>query len=145
MLYNVTIKSVFIITIICIISNQPIIALSEEKIIDDNKPLDWEHSEVFFFSQGYSNDISINNKSTLRTCFVKNVRLYIYYQMPVWPLFPNFKIWNSSGLITDFNVDFCSFHANNFTGLIIHRISLLGNYWYSFGHCQYFKMRTGYN
>jgi hypothetical protein len=145
MVYNNIIKPIFIITITCFIYSQPIVALSEEKILDDSKPIDWEHPQVFFYSSGYSDDLRINNYSSLRTCFLKDVKLYIYYSMPIWPLFPNFKIWNNSGMITDFNIDFCSLYATNFTGLIIHRISLLGNFWHIIGYCEYFKIRTGYN
>jgi uncharacterized protein (DUF779 family) len=137
-------KSIFIITVIFLISSQSTIASPKISKIKNIKSLDWEHAEVFLYSHGYGNDLRINNQSILQTCFVKDVKLYIYYQMPIWPLFPNFKIWNNTGLIIDFIVDFCSFHASNFTGLIIYRISWLGNFWHIIGYCQYFKIRTGY-
>lgn len=145
MLINNIIKAIFIIIIFFVIPSQSIVALSEQKITDNSKPLDWEHTQVSFYSHGYSNDLRINNKSSLRTCFEKDVDLYIDYKMPIWPLFPNFKVWNQSGLIVDYNVFFCHFYATNFTGLIIHRISWLGNFWHIVGYCEYFKMRTGYN
>lgn len=144
MLYISTIKYLSITVLAFIISSQCISASSQNTTINNSTPLDWQHHDVFFYSHGYSNDLRINNQSSLRTCFVMDVKLYIYYEMPLWPLFPNFKVWNQSGLIVDYDVFYCSFYATNFTGLIIHRISWLGNFWYIFGYCEYFKMRTGY-
>ncbi len=144
MLINNTIRLLLIISIF-FISSQSINASSQNKIININKTLDWETPKVSFYSHGYSNDLRINDESIFRNCFVKDVKLYIYYKMPLWPLFPNFKIWNQTGLIVDFDVFFCHFYAKNFTGLIIHRISLIGNFWYIVGYCEYFKIRTGYS
>ena len=136
-------KSIFIIILVCVISSQSIIASSKDRIINNN-PNNWEHPNVFFYSHGYSNDLRINNKNSLATCFVNNVELYIYYKMPFWPLFPGFKVWNDTCLIADFNVFFCSFDAINFTGIIIHRISWIGNFFYVYGYCREFKITTEY-
>lgn len=144
MLYINTIKSLLTIILVCIISSQSILVSSQNIIINNIKHYDWRHPDVFFFSHGYSKDLRINNKNSLVTCFVKDEELYIYYQMPFWPLFPRFKVWNNTGLIADFNVFFCSFDATNFTGIIIHKISLIGNFYYVYGYCRDFKITTGY-
>ena len=146
MITNSTFRCLLVIILICNISSQSILGSSQNKISNNSNsiPCDWQHDNVFFYSHGYSKDLRINNKSSLSTCFVNNLDLYIYYQMPLWPLFPGFKVWNNTGLIADFIIDFCSFDATNFTGIILHRISWLGNFFYVFGYCNDFKITTGY-
>jgi hypothetical protein len=107
---------------------------------------DWQTNNVFFSSYGYSTDLEINNQNSQVTCFKKNVRLSIYYK-GFWPLWVKFKVWNDTGVFSDFRIDHCSLYATNFTGLIIHsiyRIHELGNAWYLFGYCSYLKIPTSY-
>ena len=146
MIINSTFRCLLVIILTCNISSQSILASSQNKISNNSNsiPCDWQHDNVFFYSHGYSNDLRINNESSLRTCFARDVKLYIYYKMPLWPLFPEFKVWNNTGLTKEFSVFHCSFYATNFTGIIFHRISWLGNFWYVFGYCKDFKIITGY-
>ena len=144
MVKNSTIRFNGLLGIVLVILFQSVFASSQNTISKTVKPCDWQHDDVFFYSHGYSNDLRINNESSLRTCFARDVKLFIYYEMPLWPLFPEFKVWNNTGLIADFIIDFCSFDATNFTGIILHRISWLGNFFYVFGYCNDFKITTGY-
>ena len=144
MVKNSTIRFIGLLAIVLVILVQSVFASSQNTISKTVKPCNWQHDNVFFYSHGYSKDLRINNLSSLSTCFVNNLDLYIYYQMPLWPLFPGFKVWNNTGLIADFIVYVCSFDATNFTGIILHRTSWLGNFFYVFGYCNDFKITTGY-
>jgi hypothetical protein len=102
---------------------------------------DWQHTNIFFCSYGYTDDFRINNQSVLTTCFKKNVYVDISYNG--WLLNPRFIVWNNSGLIEDFEFYHFNLFVTNFTGIIIHRIGLLiGNFRYLFGYCTVLKIHT---
>jgi hypothetical protein len=138
------IKCLLTILLIILVSSPCILASSKEPIINENVTCSWHETDVFFCTRGYSNDLRINNNTMFRTCIPTDVNLSIKYELPLWPLYTSFKVWNETGFINDFKVDHCHFYAANFTGLIIHRLSLLGNFWYIIGHCNDFEIVTSY-
>ena len=135
------IKYLLIITIICIISSQSVLTCikytgNDTYILHD----DWQHTNVFFISHGYSNDYKMDNLSLSPFCFKKNVNLYINYGgFLSWP---GLKVWNSTVLIEDFKFYCFSINVINFTGIILHRIGLFVDVWNLYGYCTVLKIHT---
>ena len=102
---------------------------------------DWQYTNVFIISHGYSDEI--DNQSGLSICFKKNVNINIQYSslFPGW-LDPRIKVWDSTGLIEDFNNYGFSINVKNFTGIIIHRDGIFRERWNLYGYCSILQIHT---
>jgi len=141
---NIIIIYFMIVTTICIISSQSILASLKDTendmcILCD----DWQHTNVFLISHGYSYGFKLDHLSGLSICFKKNVNIYIEYNSIFsGGLYPGFKAWNSTGLIEDFEFYYFSIYVINFTGIIIHRNGLIRELWDLYGYCSVLKIHT---
>jgi len=137
---NIIIKYFIIVTTICIISSQSVLASLKDTRNDTCISYDdWQHTNVFIISHGYSDEM--DNQSGLSICFKKNVNIYIQYSslFPGW-LDPRIKVWDSTGLIEDFGYYSLSINVKNFTGIIIHRDGLIIERWNLYGYCSVLQM-----
>lgn len=141
---NIIIKYFMILTTIGIISSQSVLASLKDTGNDTCIPCDdWQHTNVFLISHGYTYDFKMDNLSGLSICFKKNINIYIEYNsLFTEGLYPEFKAWNNAGLIEDFEFYYFSIYAINFTGIIIHRNGLIRELWNLYGYCSILKIHS---
>jgi hypothetical protein len=141
---NSKINSISLFMIFLAIFSQTALGISENKASRDSEICDWQQTNIFFMTHGWSEDVTSNNNSIVSTSFQLCSQLHFHYHICLWPFYSTFTVWNQTGIVNSFKVDHCACTISNFTGTLIHRPSLLGHYWYIIGYCTELKIRTSY-
>ena len=144
MLDSSKISGISIFMILFIILSQNTIGISEKNEIQDTTIYDWHQTNLFFITHGYSKDVTSNTIPIDSTCIQKDTRLRFHYHSGIWPLYPTFMIMNKTEIVSTFKIDHCSCNISNFSGLIIHQLSIISDAWYIIGYCSELTIKSGY-